>query len=372
MEEPIRVAHIVGKMVGGGVEAFIMNYYRHINRDKIQFDFIIDSDSTLVPREEIESLGGRIIEIPPYQKLFKYTKELRKVFRENKYKIVHSHLNTLSVFPLYCAWREKVPIRIAHSHSTSNKKEWKKNIIKNLLRPFSNVFATNYFACTEHAGRWMFGNKEYDNGNVYILNNAIDINDFLYDENERKIKRKELGIENKFVIGHIGRFVEQKNHRFLIELFNDFHKKRADSILMLIGQGPLLTEIKEKVKKLNIDDSVLFLGQREDTNKLYQAMDLFLFPSLYEGLGIVMIEAQSSGLPCIASTEVPKVAKVNENVEFICLKDPVSKWKESIEKHIHDRKIVNINDFKNSGYSIKTEASKLEEEYFRLLKQLER
>lgn len=368
MEEPIRVAHIVGKMVGGGVEAFIMNYYRHINKDKIQFDFIIDSDSTFVPRDEIESLGGRLIEIPPYQKLFKYTKELRKVLRENKYKIVHSHLNTLSVFPLYCAWREKVPIRIAHSHSTSNKKEWKKNIIKNLLRPFSKVFATNYFACTEHAGRWMFGNKEYDNGNVYILNNAIDINDFLYDENERKIKRKELGIENKFVIGHIGRFVEQKNHSFLIDIFNQLHNQIPNTSLMLIGQGPLQNEIKEKVKKLKIDDSVLFLGQREDVNKLYQAMDLFLFPSLYEGLGMVMIEAQSSGLPCIASTEVPKIAKVNKNVEFIDLNETIDEWVNKIKKYIKDEKRNNdINKMKEAGYSIEKEAKKLEEYYNKLL-----
>ena len=368
MEEPIRVAHIVGKMVGGGVEAFIMNYYRHIDRDKIQFDFIIDSDSTFVPRDEIESLGGRIIEIPPYQKIFKYTKELRKVLRENKYRIVHSHLNTLSVFPLYCAWREKVPVRIAHSHSTSNKKEWKKNIIKNLLRPFSKVFATNYFACTEHAGRWMFGNKEYDNGNVYILNNAIDINDFLYDENERKIKRKELGIENKFVIGHIGRFVEQKNHSFLIDIFNQLHNQIPNTSLMLIGQGPLQNEIKEKVKKLKIDDSVLFLGQREDVNKLYQAMDLFLFPSIYEGLGMVMIEAQSSGLPCIASTEVPKIAKVNKNVEFIDLNETIDEWVNKIKKYIKDEKRNNdINKMKEAGYSIEKEAKKLEEYYNKLL-----
>ena len=140
----------------------------------------------------------------------------------------------------------------------------------------------------------------------------------------------------------------------------------------MIGQGPLIDKIEEKTKKLEIDRYVKFIGQRNDVNELYQTMDLFLFPSLYEGLGMVMVEAQCSGLPCIASTEVPKVAKVNENVEFICLKDPVSKWKECIEKHIHDRKVVNINDFKNSGYSIKTEASKLEKEYFRLLKQLER
>ena len=181
-KEPIRIAHIIGKWVGGGVEAVVMNYYRHIDHKKIQFDFLCDDDSTNIPYEEIEKLGGRVILIPPYQKVFKYHKELKKIFKENNYKIVHSHINTLSVFPLFAAWCAKVPVRIAHSHSTTNKKEWKKNLLKVVLRPFAKVFANKYFACTEHAGRWMFGNKEYDKGNVYLLNNAIDLDLFKYDE----------------------------------------------------------------------------------------------------------------------------------------------------------------------------------------------
>ena len=152
-KKPIRIAHIMGKWVGGGVEAVVMNYYRHINREKVQFDFICDEDSTNIPYEEIESLGGKVIIIPPYQKLFKYIKKLTKVLKEGKYKIVHSHINTLSVFPLYCAKKAKVPVRIAHSHSTTNKKEWKKNLMKQVLKPFSKLFATDYFACSEYAGR---------------------------------------------------------------------------------------------------------------------------------------------------------------------------------------------------------------------------
>ena len=188
--KPIRVAQIIGKWLGGGVEAVVMNYYRHIDRNKIQFDFICDEDSTNIPYEEIESLGGKVIIIPPYQKLFKYIKELTKVLKEGKYKIVHSHINTLSVFPLYCAKKAKVPVRIAHSHSTTHKKEWKKNLMKQILKPFSKLFATNYFACSEYAGRWLFGDKEFDKGNVYVLNNAIDVDKFKYDEKIRKLKEK--------------------------------------------------------------------------------------------------------------------------------------------------------------------------------------
>lgn len=364
-EEPIRIAHIVGKWVGGGVEAVIMNYYRHIDRNKIQFDFLCDDDSTNIPYDEIEKLGGRIILVPPYQKVFKYHKELKRIFKENKYKIVHSHINTLSVFPLFAAKCAGVPVRIAHSHSTTNKKEWKKNLLKLALRPFSKVFATKYMCCSELAGRWLFGDKEFDKGNVYILNNAIDLDKFKYDEKLRIKKRKELGIkDDTLVIGHIGRFVEQKNHRFLIDIFNELHKKNPNSILLLVGQGPLQEEIKEKVHSIGLDDSVIFLGQRNDVNDLYQAMDLFLFPSLYEGLGMVVIEAQAASLPCVVSTEVPTVAKISELIKFVDLKELSIHWCLNSIKMIDDcKRYCSDNDFKDSRYDIISESKKLEQYY---------
>ncbi len=187
---PIRVAQVIGKWIGGGVEAVVMNYYRNIDKSKVQFDFICDEDSTNIPYDEIESLGGKVIIVPPYQKIIEYEKTLIRIFEENKYQIVHSHINTLSVFSLYAAKKAGVPIRIAHSHSTTNKKEKKKNLLKQILRPFSKLFATDYMCCTEHAGRWMFGNKEFDKGNVFVLNNAIELDKFRYDEKIRKLKRK--------------------------------------------------------------------------------------------------------------------------------------------------------------------------------------
>lgn len=368
-EEPIRIAQVVGKWVGGGVESVVMNYYRNIDRDKIQFDFLCDSDSTNIPYDEIEKLGGRVILIPPYQKVFEYQKELIKIFKQNKYKIVHSHINTLSVFPLRAAKKAGVPVRIAHSHSTTNKKEKKKNMMKMLLRPFSKKYATNYFACTEHAGRWLFGNKEYDNGNVYILNNAIDLDKFKYNEKIRIKKRKELNIENDtLVIGHIGRFVAQKNHTFLIDIFNELHKKKKNSILLLIGQGPLIDEIKQKVEMLGLSDSVKFLGQRDDVNELYNVMDLFLFPSLYEGLGMVLIEAQANGLSCIASTEVPRIVKISKDVSFLELRSSINIWRDEIIKMIGKKNLVDINILIEKGYDIKNESIKLIKKYKELYK----
>ena len=269
----------------GGVESVVMNYYRNIDRDKIQFHFLCDEDSTDIPYDEIEKLGGKVIVIPPYQKLFKYQKELYKIFKENNYKIVHSHINALSVFPLRIAKKAKIPVRIAHSHSTSNKKEWKKNLIKDVLRPFSKIYANQFFACTEHAGKWLFGKKVLERKELNVINNAIDLKKFEFNEKIREDLRKELGIkEDTIVIGHIGRFMKQKNHEFLIDVFEKAIKEYNDICLVLIGQGPLENKIREIVKEKRIEDKVIFLGQRNDVNKLYQAMDVFVLPSLYEGL----------------------------------------------------------------------------------------
>ena len=371
-QEPIRIAHIIGKWLGGGVESVVTNYYRHIDRTKIQFDFICDKDSTNIPYDEIEQLGGRVILVPPYQKVFEYQKELIKIFKDNNYKIVHSHINTLSVFPLRAAKKAGVPIRIAHSHSTTNKKEWKKNLVKQILRPFSKVYATDYMCCSELAGRWLFGNKEYDKGNVYLLNNAIDLDKFKYDEQLRNKKRKELNIkDDTLVIGHVGRFVEQKNHRFLIDVFNEVHKQKENSILLLAGQGPLMEEMKEKVKKLNLDECVKFLGQRNDASELYQAFDVFLLPSLYEGLPVVGVEAQASGNLCIFSDDMTKETKVLDSTVFMSLKNSAKEWADCIIDNLkkykkHDTK----NEVSRYGFNIKIEASKLEKYYINKYKRI--
>ncbi|MDT2297942.1 glycosyltransferase family 1 protein [Enterococcus faecium] len=364
--EPIRVAQIIGKWLGGGVESVVMNYYRHIDRTKIQFDFICDEDSTNIPYEEIEKMGGKVILIPPYQKVFKYHKKLKEVLKSGGYKIVHSHINTLSVFSLFAAKCAGVPVRIAHSHSTTNKKEKKKNLLKQVLRPFSKVFATDYMCCSELAGRWLFGNKKYDNGNVYLLNNAIDLDKFKYDEEKRKEKRKELNIEDStLVIGHVGRFVEQKNHRFLIDIFNEVHKQKENSILLLAGQGPLMGEMKEKVKILGIENSVKFLGQRNDINELYQAFDIFCLPSLYEGLPVVGVEAQATGLLCVLSDDMTKETKVLDTTEFLSLNQSVEEWAYTILKKYKSFKRKNCtNEISKKDFNIKKEAKKLIQKYY--------
>lgn len=369
-EKPIVVAQIMGKWFGGGVEAVIMNYYRNIDRSKVQFDFICDEDSTNIPYDEIKKLGGRVIICPPYQKIFEYERFLIDLFKKNKYKIVHSNINTLSIFPLRAAKKAGVHIRIAHSHSTTNKKELKKNLMKQALRPFSKKYATDYFACSELAGRWLFGNKTFEQGKVTIINNAIDLDKFKYDEKIRKEKRKELNInDDTLIVGHIGRFVAQKNHTFLIDVFSELHKKEKNSILLLIGQGPLMGEIKQKVETLGISDSVKFLGQRDDVNELYQVFDVFLLPSLYEGLPVVGVEAQATGLLCELSSDMTKETKVLDTTRFISLERTPEEWvKIILEDCSKFKRHDTTEEITKNNFNIKKEVSKLEDKYDELLK----
>ena len=365
--KPIKVAHVIGMAINGGTEALWMNYYRNIDRTKVQIDFLVESESKIINKEEIENLGGHVVIIPPYKNVFKYIKTLKKIFIENQYDIVHSNMNALSVFTLKAAKKAKIKVRIAHSHSTSNKKEWKKNIVKNLLRPFSKKYATDYFACSEHAGRWLFGDKTYDQGKVTIIKNAIDIEKFKYNEQNRLDIRKEFNVlDDEFLIGNVGRMMPQKNQSFLLDVFAKYHQDNPKSKLMIINDGPLFEELKAKVETLNIKDSVIFVGPKSDLFRYYSAFDVFTLPSLYEGLGIVLVEAQANGLNCLASINVPREADGTCNVKFVELDE---------EKWVDELKSVNTNrnsweeceeSLIKSQYSIKNAVKEIENIYTKL------
>ena len=368
-KDKLRVAQIVGKMNSGGVESVVMNYYKNIDREKVQFDFIVDKDSMYVPRDIIENLGGKVYIIPPYQHLFSYMKSLIKLFKENKYKVVHSHINSLSIFPLCAAKIANVKIRIAHSHSSAGSKELKRNIIKYILRPFSKVFPTDFLACSEFAGRWLFGEKFMNSSKVKVLNNAIDTSKFSYNTEIRENIRKQEGLEDKFVIGHVGRFVNQKNHSFLIKIFNEIHKLDKNSVLILLGDGPLRKSIEAEVKSLKIEDSVKFLGIKENVNEYMQAMDVFLLPSFYEGLPVVGVEAQTAGLSCIFSTNVTDEAKLTDNTIYLNLDAGEKAWAEIALKY-KDLPRKNTDPIIiEKGFDIKNEAKKLENYYLKLVEE---
>lgn len=308
--EPIRVCEVVGNMNGGGVEQVIMNYYRHIDHNKVQFDFVVTENSTYIPRNEIEQLGGRIFIVPPYKHLKSFQKALYKLFSQHpEWHIIHSHMNSLSVFPLKQAAKAGIPVRIAHSHSTSGTGERVRNMAKAILKPYSTKYATDCWACSEHAGKWLFGKHDFE-----VVPNAIELQRFWFNADVRADARKELRLsDDDMVYGHVGRFMDQKNQMFLVKSFARVASHNDHAILLLVGLGENLDEAKEFVIDSGLVSQVHFLGQRQDVNRLYQAFDAFVFPSLYEGLGMVTIEAQASGLPVLMSDQVPDEAVIVKN-----------------------------------------------------------
>lgn len=323
MEQPIRVAQVLNRMDSGGVEAVVMNYYRHIDRKQVQFDFYFAKDSVFPQREELEKMGAGIYPIPSYTKVFSYHRVLHHAFKRGNYQIVHAHLSTMSVFPLFAAWRAGIPVRICHNHSTAHWGEGKKTLLKYLLRPFAKVFATDYFACGEKAGRWMYGNRCFERGHVHVMPNAIDTKKFAYDEEAKRCLRAELGIpQDAFVLGHVGRFMYQKNHAFLLRVFQRLLSSRQDAWLLLIGEGERMKLIRSEVEKMGIEGKVRFTGTRSDVAKLYSAMDVFCLPSFYEGLPVVALEAQANGLPCLFSDRMTKEVVLTPGARQLSIENP--------------------------------------------------
>jgi glycosyltransferase involved in cell wall biosynthesis len=356
----------MGRMVGGGVEAVVMNYYRGVDRSKIQFDFLVDGGSSLVPYEEIEALGGRVFTIPPYRKALAYHKSLARLFREQDWKIVHAHISTLSVFPLFAARRAKVPARIAHCHSTASPAELGRSLLKYALRPLAKVFPTHCFACSEHAGEWLFGE-----GGYHVVRNAVDLEKFRFDPQARESLRDELGVGGKFVIGHVGRFMKQKNHSYLLDIFAEVARRDENCALLLAGAGELEGRVREKARALGLADKVKFLGQRGDADKLYSAFDVLVLPSLYEGLALVRVEALATGCPCLVSAGCPHLVPTGRNEEELDLfgerflpigKADISKWAGAVlEKR--ERFADGMEKMRLAGFDIQTEALALTSKY---------
>lgn len=365
MDKPIRVLQIIGDVVGGGVETVIMNYYRNIDRIKIQFDFVVHKGALPQYISEVKKYGGKVYEITSYRaNIFKYTYEIYKIIKENNYKIVHSNMNALSGFALLSACLAGVKVRILHNHTTDSKEEKLRSLIKRILRPFAKLFANQYWACSKLAAEWMYGKNAVINGKVTIINNAINLEKFKFNKEKREKLRKELGLEKYFVIGHVGRFMKQKNHEFLIDIFNEVLEKKENAKLLLIGDGKLRTQMETKVKNLGIEKAVIFLGVRNDVADLYNAMDVFVFPSFYEGLGMVVIEAQVNGLSVVTSDAVPEEAKVTKNIKFLDLRQIEDEWCDAI-LNAERKEVVNIEDSLLKNFDIKSESRKLEKLYLK-------
>lgn len=376
-QKPIRVLQVLTIMNLGGAETMIMNYYRNLDKTKIQFDFLLHRHEKGYFDDEIESLGGKIYKMTPIspKNYLKYKKKLNLFFNEHpEYKIVHSHLNALSSIILGVAKSKNIPCRIAHSHlaveSSVLKSIFKKNsdfkatfkdYIQTLIKVKVAKTATHFFACGEKAGDWLFGEK-YKN-QITVINNAIDASLFTYNAEKRINVINALNLNNKKIIGHIGRFNEQKNHFFLIKIFNEIYKKDKNCVLLLVGEGNLKDKIKAEAKSLNIDKNIRFLGLRDDIPELLQCFDIFLFPSLYEGLPVTLVEAQASGLRIVTSTTVTKEVNISGLITYVDLKNSESHWAEIVLSKMNYIRKDTFNLILTAGYDIKSNAKALQEFY---------
>lgn len=325
----IRILHIVTYMGRGGLETMLMNYDRFMDREKVQFDFLEHRSFETNYDREIRKLGGRIWHVSrlcPWS--IAYRQELKRFFREHsEYQIIHVHLDCFSAVVLKCAKDAGVPVRIAHSHSAGARKD-----LKYLLRLYCKrripEYATDLLACGTAAGDWMFSGHAYG-----IMPNAIDLELFHYCKAEAQKIRQELHLEGCKVLGHVGRFHPAKNHGFLISVFAEVSKKKPDARLLLVGDGDGREKIVRKVREAGLENKVIFTGNRSDVHLLLQGMDLMLFPSLYEGFPVTIVEAQATGLPCLMSDRIsPECILAEELVEVCSLEESPEKWTEHILK----------------------------------------
>lgn len=363
--QPNRIAQILGIKNKGGVESVLMNFYREIDRDKYQFDFYIEEGSDLYLQNEIIALGGKIFMTKSVKNPIAYMKQLTEFFNNQKYSIVHIQKNSLSVFAARAAKKAKIPNIIIHSQSMagSGKGEFIRNLVKALLKLFSNRYSNCSIACSNDAGKWLFGRKSQ----FHIIRNAINLNNFKFNEQLRKEKRQELGINDELVIGHIGRFEPQKNQRFILDVFEKLLKKKPESKLILIGGGSLENELRKIIMLKKIEKSVIILIGAK-SSEWYHAFDIFLLPSLYEGIPLVGIEAQASGLPCIFSNRISEDVKINDYSKFIPLSNNTDIWVDTI-LNIPTKidRLACYERVENSGYSVQKEVKNMEKIYYSLI-----
>ncbi len=359
-----KILHIGMSSSLGGIEVFVKNLFDNINHEEFQFDFVDTTVKGICYKEYFEKNNCKVFKVTPRRKnTFKNRKELEQIIKNNRYDIIHYHLNTLSyITPIILANKCKVRI-IIHSHNEWKGNNLKTRILDKINRKRISTIPITRLACSEVAGRWIFNEKKFE-----IIDNGINIKEFLYNEQNRKDIREELNISDSCtVVGHVGAFREQKNHNFLIDIYNEYLKNNSNSILLLVGDGKLKQEIKEKVKILHIEQNVKFLGVRNDISNLLSVMDLFIFPSKFEGLPISLVEAQIAGLPCLASNTITKEIDITGNVDFLSIDETkLYAWVDKMLNINYHNRIMNLDNEKIKKFDIKNTAHVIERVYNKL------
>lgn len=345
MNDKLKIAMVAVDLSRTGISTVIMNYCRNIDLTRCQIDLIVGNRIVPEYRKECDALGVRIIEVPfKLENAKGYYLALFKNLSAKKYDIVHVHGNSAMITPeLAIAWLKGIKVRIAHSHNTTC--EHVK--VEKILRPVFNMLYTHGFACSTAAGHWLFGDNDF-----YVIPNGFETEKFKFSQNKRDEIRSQLNLSKKFVIGHIGQFNAQKNHQFLLRVFTKIAEQRDDAVLLLIGNGPDKEKIMGLIDEHTYKDRIIVYGESDHPEDLYCAMDRFVFPSKFEGLGIVLLEAQISGLACVASDVVPSEAIISDNVTSLSLNDSLSVWANNIlqdnqieREHYYARNLQNISKY---------------------------
>lgn len=373
MKEPIRVLQVIGKMDRAGAETMIMSIYRNIDRKKIQFDFLVHNKQKGAFDDEIKSLGGRIFFIQKFNGLnfiSYYFKWRHFLIKHPEYKVIHGHIASSAFIYLHIA--KSLGLKtIVHSHSAFSEKFSVHDHIISILNYPIRSFATEILAASKRAAVDRFGKKVLEKKNFFVLNNAIDSDKFLFSKEKRNKIRQDLKIPmDALVIGNVGRLVEAKNQKRLISLFEKLVKGKKNMKLLILGEGPLKLDLQELINKKKLTDSVKLVGVHSNVGDYLSAMDIFVFPSLHEGLGISLIEAQCSGLPCVASDTVPVEAKITKLLEFESLESTDSKWMNEIKTlssmyNIKNRK-SRVEDVKKANYDISQTVPQISKLYLEL------
>lgn len=361
-----KVLMVVGRMDYGGLETMIMNFFRLMDSTKITFDFMLNYEEKGIFDDEIYALGGKIFIMPrlKLRNTFKYIKAVNNFFKKHKgeYEVVHGNLTSVGIIYLPLAKLHGVKTTIIHAHYTNTDSDLKGKIERLALFPL-RFCADYYFACSDAAGAFCFGKNKLNKANYKLIKNGIFADKFVYNEEIRIRKRQELNLDGKYVVIHVGRFEEQKNHGFLIDIFESIFVHDKNTLLLLVGKGSLMEETRDKVKTYKLTDSVIFLNARDDIPELLQAGDIFLLPSFSEGLPVASIEAQASGLPCVMADTITEETDVTGNCTFLSLDESPDKWAYEVLKH---KKFIRGNmteKIKAAGYNIQEQAAWLQNFY---------
>ncbi|CUO14453.1 GDP-mannose-dependent alpha-(1-6)-phosphatidylinositol monomannoside mannosyltransferase [Turicibacter sanguinis] len=347
-----------------GIAAYISNYFKYMDKKNLEMYFLVFTPSSNDRNKEIIKFGGKIIELYIEKNLFRYLSKLNRLIKKEKFDIIHCHVPNYGALIMPIAKMNKIPIRITHSHVNKSGETLLKRVRNDILSQISVLFSNKYLACSDDAGKFLFYKKKF-----VVIKNAIEVKKYEYSKDLRMKYQKKYNIENKFVVAQFGRLCNQKNQLFTIEIFNEILKKNNNSVLILAGDGPLEEKIRIKIKELNIEDNVILTGSCKELNELYSCIDIFLLPSKYEGLGIVLIEAQANGVKCFTALNcVPQTAAITDLVKYISLEKNAKYWcDEIISTDIKRKQVSDLID--KNGYNIQLEAKKLNDIYIKFMKE---